>query len=544
MFHLRVHDDTPLFDVPRAMLAVRPPPLRILSLDGGGSWALIQVKCLIEMYTRNGAAADGALVRGHRVLHDFDIVVANSGGSIVAAALFKNMTLGSILRQFRTPTELQRLFQRNPRALRGANALAARWSAAKKMQGLREVLNRQPDDDELRAGPPRFRAPFTDQTIWKVAKPVLNAYGDPVTPAPPPRLVDFGDLRLADLVADAGLPANWAGRHVQLLIVAFDYDTKKIKVFRSNERSAVNLCASTCLAEATTIAQAVHASSTAPIRYFDNPAIFHNASGQTEHYWDGAAVGQNNPLLVGIAEARGLCRLSMSDLRVLSIGTGTKYLPLRPCHMTKREVHDKGALFTPRRKWYDPTADLNVLAQAVVGNMPESASFIAHMWIDGRLPPVTVGGGMSAAPTGAAAAMSPPATPPPLDTCGRLSRIPSQVIRMNPILQPEFDVGSTFASPTAWNDAANWDYPACFTDPTDPKRDRERKRLFKYLAALDLDVVDAEGIAAIEELADLWIAGRAANQPIRNDSCTFEPLIGHVSFDEAYAAWTELVRPY
>ena len=48
---------------------------RILSLDGGGSWALIQVRALIDMY--------GGGTTGHQVLQDFDMVAANSGGSVV-----------------------------------------------------------------------------------------------------------------------------------------------------------------------------------------------------------------------------------------------------------------------------------------------------------------------------------------------------------------------------------------------------------------------------------------------------------------------------
>ena len=50
-------------------------PFRILSLDGGGSWALIEVKALIALY--------GAGATGHEVLSHFDLAAANSGGSIV-----------------------------------------------------------------------------------------------------------------------------------------------------------------------------------------------------------------------------------------------------------------------------------------------------------------------------------------------------------------------------------------------------------------------------------------------------------------------------
>lgn len=65
---------------------------RILSLDGGGTWALIQAKVLMDVY--------GADWSGHEILKDFDLVAANSGGSIVAAGLIADMTPAEILRLF------------------------------------------------------------------------------------------------------------------------------------------------------------------------------------------------------------------------------------------------------------------------------------------------------------------------------------------------------------------------------------------------------------------------------------------------------------
>lgn len=43
---------------------------RILSLDGGGTWSLIQVKALIALYSKDTS--------GHAVLRDFDLVAADS----------------------------------------------------------------------------------------------------------------------------------------------------------------------------------------------------------------------------------------------------------------------------------------------------------------------------------------------------------------------------------------------------------------------------------------------------------------------------------
>ena len=46
-------------------------PYRILTLDGGGAWALIEVKALIDLF--------GGATRGNEVLAAFDLVAANSG---------------------------------------------------------------------------------------------------------------------------------------------------------------------------------------------------------------------------------------------------------------------------------------------------------------------------------------------------------------------------------------------------------------------------------------------------------------------------------
>jgi hypothetical protein len=67
-------------------------PYRILSLDGGGAWSLIQLRTLISLY--------GANTLGHTVLKAFDLIAANAGGSLVLAGLAENRTLGDLLALF------------------------------------------------------------------------------------------------------------------------------------------------------------------------------------------------------------------------------------------------------------------------------------------------------------------------------------------------------------------------------------------------------------------------------------------------------------
>lgn len=64
-------------------------PYNVLALDGGGSWALIEVEALIDLY--------GTDAKGRAVLGDCDLVAANSGGSIVLRGLGrKHKTLAEI----------------------------------------------------------------------------------------------------------------------------------------------------------------------------------------------------------------------------------------------------------------------------------------------------------------------------------------------------------------------------------------------------------------------------------------------------------------
>ena len=84
------------------------PYYRILSLDGGGTWALLQVMALQNFFR-------DAL--GHEVLRDFDLVAANSGGSITAGGLVTNLPLSEILDYFCDHSMRSKIFNPLPFAL-------------------------------------------------------------------------------------------------------------------------------------------------------------------------------------------------------------------------------------------------------------------------------------------------------------------------------------------------------------------------------------------------------------------------------------------
>src|SRR3954471_22645543 len=128
---------------------------RILSLDGGGTWALIQVKALMKIYGNNAT--------GHSVLADFDLVAANSGGSIVLAALACDLPLNQILNDFKDEAWRSKIFVPVPwyerlNPLRLALPMP-KYVAEAKLAGLRAILNSVPGnygDTQMSALPAKW----------------------------------------------------------------------------------------------------------------------------------------------------------------------------------------------------------------------------------------------------------------------------------------------------------------------------------------------------------------------------------------------------
>lgn len=306
---------------------------RILALDGGGSWALIELKALIAIYGPNQT--------GHAVLQDFDLVAANSGGSIVLGGLVENLTLAQILGMFQDQTMRQSIFSPThsvgDKVLEGLLHLGPKYSAENKLPALE------------------------------------NAF--PAT----------GSVPLGQVVAGLAHPPH-------LLITAFDYDANRAVFFRSAPASGPAW--GTGESADVTLAEAIHASTNAPVNYFDQPATFPDQPGR--YFWDGAIAGCNNPVLAAVTEAIVLGN-NATDFAVLSIGTASVVLPDAP------PGQPPSPLFRPAP---DPgfVNDLHKLAASILDDPPDIATFIAHV--------MTRGG----------AGVNQPAV--------------SRVVRMNPLISP------------------------------------------------------------------------------------------------------------
>jgi uncharacterized protein len=238
---------------------------KILSLDGGGSWALIQVKVLQNLYGKD--------VSSHDFLRRFDLVAATSGGSIVLGMLATGVPLSKILDFFKDELARRKIFvelsaiQRWPRIF----GIGPKYSTPRKLEGLQKLLGE--------AGS-RVMEDLPGYVSGRIGKP------------------DF-------------------------LITSFGYDRERVAFFRSNLKSrASSFLPAAAPQKHFTLAEAVHASSTPPVNYFKEPAEFGGG-----RYWDGGVSGNNNPALSAVVEALSNGQVANS-LRVLSIGTGLVFLPM------------------------------------------------------------------------------------------------------------------------------------------------------------------------------------------------------------------------
>ena len=280
---------------------------KILSLDGGGPWALLQAMALQKIYKVD--------TRGHQVLKDFNLVAANGGGSITLAGLIANMPLNAILEDWFMSNNMRRRVFAPTRFLNTWFGRGAKYSTSKKSNTIKAILG-----------------DYAERSLSDVHEAV----------------------RGETLVA-----ANF-------LISAYDCGRNRAEFFRSDRDSA---CASATPLDPQ-LADAIHASTTAPAPLFDSPAEVGDG-----RFWDGAAAGLYNPILAALTEAIAN-RREAKDIRILSIGSGTVQLPIW--------MNGENPKLT--RGVDDFPQDLDELTRSVLYDPPESATFVAHVMLGQPLP--------------------------------------------------------------------------------------------------------------------------------------------------------------
>jgi hypothetical protein len=308
---------------------------RILSLDGGGSWALLQVHALEAICAHLGIANPS----GHDILRRFDLVVANSGGSIVACALAANFPL----------REIRKLFL-DPKARNGIFVPVSGWEAFRRH--LPEFGNAMP----------RYQTGTKLRGL--LAAIASSQAGDPA----------IGRLTMEAYLtrANANLPANQRPLP-HFVFAGFDYDRQRERFFRTNSQSKAS--STPGVADNVTFIEACHASTNAPVKYFDEPA-----SVDHHFYWDGAMGGFNNPVMAGVVEARAN-DVPVDTIHALTLGTGRVQLISPAAGSTPFKDFQ---LTHPEPGW---VRDIELAASCILDDPPDHASFVAYVTLGGKVPP-------------------------------------------------------------------------------------------------------------------------------------------------------------
>jgi hypothetical protein len=129
-----------------------------------------------------------------------------------------------------------------------------------------------------------------------------------------------------------------------LLIVGFDYDSNRATFFRSAPAGGASWGEGE--PATVTLAEAVHASTNAPVNFFDGPALL---PLDIDRYWDGGITGCNNPSLVAVVEAITLGQ-PPQKIHVLSLGTASVALPLAAPGAASSPLHGHETVVSPRAK--------------------------------------------------------------------------------------------------------------------------------------------------------------------------------------------------
>lgn len=299
----------------------------ILSLDGGGSWAIMQLLTLKDRYGNIG---------GHDILQKFDLVIANSGGSIVLAALAENWTLEKALSLFDDKTIRESIFSENT------------------------FKDRFFPVDYLRF----FGLPFGPKYSSKRKRESFESL--------------FKEVNKRQM---SELPEFINNESLKIVVCTYDALNNRAKFFKSYGSDSEDY-------DSVRLTQAIHGSSNAPVQYFDFPARFKAKKSDIFYeLWDGALGGFNNPVLAGLIEAFKL-GVKLEDIRMVSIGTGNKLMSLKDkadfwkwkqIAIKKRRNKFNLKALMPQVKFFTETV-LNQ-AKTILYQPPDTANYIAMMFL-------------------------------------------------------------------------------------------------------------------------------------------------------------------
>lgn len=301
---------------------------KILSLDGGGSWAIIQLLTLKDRYGN---------IKGHEILCKFDLVIANSGGSIVLAALAENYSLDKAISLFKEKKNRERIFHKN--------SFSERFFPV----------------DYLRVLGLGFGPKYS-------SKKKKEAFED--------LFPEINKMQMDEL------PKFIGKESLKLAVCTYDALNNRAKFFKSYTSGNNGY-------DSVKLTQAINGSSNAPVQYFDFPARFKAKESDIFYeLWDGALGGFNNPILAGVIEAYKLGE-NLEKIKMISIGTSNSLMSLddKKSFWKWKQIalkYRRKKLFfsklKPQAKFFSETV-LNQ-AKTILYQPPDTANYIAMMFLN------------------------------------------------------------------------------------------------------------------------------------------------------------------
>ncbi|KAA3632427.1 MAG: hypothetical protein DWQ02_14790 [Bacteroidetes bacterium] len=305
---------------------------KILSPDGGGSWSLLQLLSLNERYPG---------FSGHQVLREYDLVIANSGGSIVLAALAEDWLLSKALSLFEDETIRKSIFSKN-----------------------------------------KFMDRFFPADYTRLFGNFGPKYSTEKKGVAFQRLFPEIDKRQM-----FELPEFIGNDDLKIVVCTYDALNNRAKFFKSYDAKTGE-----APVDSIKLTEAIHGSSNAPIQYFDFPARIEPKQEEPFELWDGALGGFNNPVMAGIIEAIKL-GIPKNEISVVSLGTGNKLMSTEDkgqfFHVKERakeERRKKLRLFKLKYQLkYFVKSVLNQ-AKTILYEPPDWANYIAMMFLFEAIP--------------------------------------------------------------------------------------------------------------------------------------------------------------
>ncbi|WP_291961887.1 patatin-like phospholipase family protein, partial [Maribacter sp.] len=275
-------------------------------------------------------------INGHQILNKFDLVIANSGGSIVLAALAEDYTIDKAISLFKEEKNRAAIFHKN------------------------RFKDRYFPVDYLGL----FNAGFGPKYSTKRKKEAFEHL--------------FPQI---DKIQMNELPKHIGKNSLKIIVATYDALNNRAKFFKSFSNNPDT-------DDSVRLTQAINASSNAPVQYFDFPARF-KAQGSNIFYelWDGALGGFNNPILAGIIEAYKL-GVDLKTIRVISLGTSNSLMSedakkdfwnWKQIALQFRRKKLRFSTWKPQLNFFKET----VLHQAktILYQPPDTANYIAMMFL-------------------------------------------------------------------------------------------------------------------------------------------------------------------